>query len=127
MITINISGRFEKATSFLRKATRVSSITSNAASDVGSTIKSEVADLTPVDTGETARSWFVKINSEGSLVRISLNNSNATSIGVPIPILLMYGHRTKSGRFVAGHDFVTPTFNKRVIDIVKRIREEVHK
>jgi hypothetical protein len=69
---------------------------------------------TPVDTGETANAWRYEIRQDPGEVVISWMNSN-TSGGVPIAILIQYGHATKNGGFVQGRDFINPAL-KPVFD-----------
>ena len=47
---------------------------------------------TPVDTGETASSWSYEIDQDKNSIRLTFKNNNKTSTGVPIAILLQYGH-----------------------------------
>lgn len=59
---------------------------------------------TPRDTGETANSWSYDI--QGS--KIVWTNSNILTSGVPLAILIQYGHGTRHGGYVQGIDFINP-------------------
>ena len=78
-----------------------------------------LADATPKDTGLTSRSWEYKIvRGEGS-VSITFNNTNFQN-GVPIAIILQYGHATRNGGYVQGIDYINPAIRP----IFERIAEE---
>ena len=62
---------------------------------------------TPVDSGLTARSWHYKIENRKGSVAISFYNSNIQN-GVPIAVILQYGHGTGTGGWVAGRDYINP-------------------
>ena len=68
---------------------------------------SALASATPVDTGLTANSWYYEIKREKGVVKISFNNSNIQN-GVPIAIILQYGHGTRNGGWVEGRDYINP-------------------
>lgn len=62
---------------------------------------------TPYDTGLTASSWYYKIEIKDGIAIISFNNSNIQN-GVPIAIILQYGHGTRNGGWVEGRDYINP-------------------
>lgn len=70
---------------------------------------------TPKDTGKTSKSWGYKIVEDDGLIKIIWTNSNVNN-GVPIAIIIQYGHATRSGGWVEGVDYInpalTPVFNK---------------
>lgn len=63
---------------------------------------------TPKDTGETSESWSYEITDKNGVVRISFFNSNLQN-GIPVAILLQYGHADRSGGFVQGIDYINPS------------------
>lgn len=64
-------------------------------------------DATPVDTGETASSWYYKIKNQNGYASITFYNSNVVNY-VPIAIILQYGHATRNGGWVEGRDYINP-------------------
>ena len=66
-----------------------------------------LASATPVDTGLTASSWHYKITEKNGLYAITFLNSNIQN-GVPIAIILQYGHGTRNGGWVEGRDYINP-------------------
>ena len=66
-----------------------------------------LASATPIDSGETAASWYYKIVRSANSVAIQFHNSNIQN-GVPIAIILQYGHGTGTGGWVQGRDYINP-------------------
>lgn len=66
-----------------------------------------LAEATPKDTGATADSWYYKIVNDGKSYAIQWLNSNVNE-GVPIAIILQYGHATGTGGYVEGIDYINP-------------------
>lgn len=66
-----------------------------------------LASATPVDTGLTASSWFYKITQKNGMYVLSFFNSNIQN-GIPIAIVLQYGHGTRNGGWVEGRDYINP-------------------
>lgn len=66
-----------------------------------------LASATPKDSGETANSWTYEIIRGKTSVKIVWKNSHVVD-GVPIAVLIQYGHGTKNGGFVQGKDFINP-------------------
>lgn len=105
MISFRQKGDFSKVTKYLVK-------TSNAVKNVelerfGKEGVAALASATPVDSGQTAQSWYYEITrSKGSAV-ITFHNSNIQN-GVPIAIILHYGHGTRNGGWVQGRDYIKP-------------------
>ena len=64
-------------------------------------------------------------NKQGS-VRISFNNTNIQN-GVPIAIILQYGHGTRNGGWVEGRDYINPAIQPIFDEIVNSAWREVIK
>lgn len=62
---------------------------------------------TPKDTGETANSWGYEIETSRDGARVIWTNSNVVE-GLPIAILIQYGHGTGGGGYVQGRDYINP-------------------
>lgn len=105
MIKLTTKGNFDKTNKFLKRA---STWSKNVNLDVYA--KRGVAALssaTPVDTGLTASSWYYRIDRKDGLISITFLNSNINK-GVPIAIILQYGHGTRNGGWVEGRDYINP-------------------
>jgi hypothetical protein len=85
-----------------------------------------LASATPVDTGLTARSWSYKIERSDKSVTISFHNSNIQN-GVPIAIILQYGHGTRNGGWVEGRDYINPAIRPIFDQITTNAWREVTK
>ena len=66
-----------------------------------------LASATPVDSGITSESWWYNVKVTNTSLGIEWTNDNVRD-GVPIAILLQYGHATRNGGYVKGHDFINP-------------------
>lgn len=105
MIRFRQKGDFSKTTSFLERAKRANKI-----SDLDKYGREGVAALasaTPVDSGLTAKSWYYEIANDKGSATISFYNSNVQN-GVPIAVILQYGHGTRNGGWVQGRDYINP-------------------
>ena len=82
-----------------------------------------LASATPSDSGVTKDSWSYRVDMSGGSFSIIWDNSSVTSSGVPIVILLQYGHGTRNGGYVQGRDFINPAIRPvmdRIADAVWR-------
>ena len=124
MISFRQKGDFSKLTRFLERAKNLVHL-----SDLDRYGREGVAALasaTPVDTGKTAASWYydIKINKESA--SITFDNSNIQN-GVPIAIILQYGHGTRNGGWVEGRDYINPVIQPIFDKIAKEAWKEVTK
>lgn len=84
-----------------------------------------LAAATPVDTGKTAASWRYEIKSNKDNLTITWINDNKTKTGIPVVVLLYFGHGTPGGHYVQGRDFITPAIRPIFKDIADGIWKEV--
>ena len=105
MIRFRHQGDFSKFTRFLEKAKQTVRI--GDLDRYGREGVAALASATPVDSGETANSWYYDIKQGDGSVTITFNNSHIHS-GVPIAIILQYGHGTGTGGWVEGRDYINP-------------------
>lgn len=82
----------------------------------------ELKAATPKDSGLTAESWNYEIVKEKGRTALYFRNENMTE-GVPVAILLQYGHATRNGGFVEGIDYINPALRP----IFERMAREVWK
>lgn len=66
-----------------------------------------LSNATPKDSGQTASSWYYEIKRSNGSVSIQFKNSNVHE-GVPIAVILQYGHGTGTGGWVEGRDYINP-------------------
>lgn len=124
MITFRQKGDFSNLTKFLERAKEAVYL-----GDLNKYGREGVAALstaTPQDTGLTASSWYYKIENRRGYVSISFFNSNIQN-GVPIAIILQYGHGTGTGGWVQGRDYINPAIQPIFDKIAEEAWKEVTK
>ena len=83
-----------------------------------------LAEATPRDTGKTATSWSYEIQRNRDSVAVIFKNSNRVN-GIPIAIILQYGHATKGGGYVQGRDYINPALRPIFDSMAREACEEV--
>lgn len=124
MISFREKGNFSNLSNFLERSKEVVKL-----GDLDKYGQEGVAALsaaTPVNTGVTARSWSYKIIRKNGSVSISFYNSNIQN-GVPIAIILQYGHGTRNGGWVEGRDYINPAIQPVFDKIANKAWKEVIK
>lgn len=66
-----------------------------------------LAQATPTRSGLTAESWTYEIVQKHGRHAIIFHNTNLQD-GVPVAILIQYGHATGTGGYVEGYDYINP-------------------
>lgn len=79
---------------------------------------------TPVDTGKTAASWGYVITRTSDTATITWTNSNVNN-GVPIALILQYGHGTGTGGYVKGRDYIKPAIRPVFDELANELWKEV--
>ena len=105
MITFRQKGDFSKLTRYLERVKEVVKL--GDLDKYGRAGVAALASATPVDTGLTASSWYYEISNKNGSAMISFHNSNIQN-GVPIAIILQYGHGTRNGGWVEGRGYINP-------------------
>ena len=124
MITFRQKGDFSKLTRYLERVKETVKL--GDLDKYGQEGVAALASATPVDTGLTANSWYYKIENQNGRVSISFLNSNVNK-GVPIAIILQYGHGTRNGGWVQGRDYINPAIQPIFDKIVESAWKEVTK
>jgi hypothetical protein len=81
---------------------------------------------TPKDTGVTADSWSYEIVETSKGFKIYYRNSNLNE-GIPIAIIIQYGHGTGTGGYVEGRDYINPALQPVFTNLADEAWEEVTK
>lgn len=124
MIKFTHKGDFSKLTRYferLKEAARLSILDKYGREGVAA-----LASATPVDTGHTADSWYYEVTHNNGSAEITFNNSHINK-GVPIAIILQYGHGTRNGGWVEGRDYINPAVQPIFDKIVDEAWREVTK
>lgn len=122
-ITVTTSSDFSKTFTYLgkiqsfRKEKLMSILKKYGEEGVAS-----LREMTPKDTGETASKWRYEIQQGNGSVTLSFLN-DAQNDGIPIAILIQYGHGTGTGGYVQPNDFINPAMKP----IFQRIADDAWK
>lgn len=122
MITINHYGDFKKLTNFLEKMKRMFDV--SMLDKYGREGVAALSAATPVDSGKTASSWIYEIKDIKDGVALTFNNTNIQN-GVPIAIILQYGHGTNHGGWVEGRNYINPAIQPVFDKIANEAWKEV--
>lgn len=124
MITFKHKGDFSKFTRYLERVKNA--VRLGYLDKYGQAGVQALSSATPVDSGLTAKSWYYKIEHTTNSVKISFHNSNIQN-GVPIAIILQYGHGTGTGGWVEGRDYINPVVRPLFEKIANDAWKEVTK
>ena len=125
MVTFKHQGNFENFENFAKKMKRRDYIIHNKLKTYALKGVRALAAATPVDTGKTAASWNYEIHYTSKQVKIIWKNSSTTKDGIPIVILLQYGHGNGHGGYVEGRDFINPAIKPIFDEISREVWKEV--
>lgn len=124
MITFRQQGDFSKLTRYferVKEAVKLGDLDKYGQAGVDA-----LASATPSDSGLTASSWYYEIINQNGSARIIFKNSNINA-GVPIAIILQYGHGTGTGGWVQGRDYINPAIQPIFDKIAEDAWKEVTK
>lgn len=113
-INYKLSGSTQRTQTFLRKMQQGGLF--NNLDSLAQRGVTALAAATPKSTGATAAAWTYEIERTRTKTSIYWKNSSNNE-GVPIVILLQYGHATGTGGYVQGRDFIN--------DAIKSIFDEI--
>ena len=112
-VKFEVSGGFTKTERFLNRMKRREYL--NVLDEFGRDGVQALRNATPVDSGATAEAWDYEIKRTRNYTEIVWTNSNIND-GVPIAVILQYGHGTGTGGYVQGRDYINlairPVFDK---------------
>ena len=120
MISFRQKGDFSKLSKYFERVKEAAKI--GVLDKYGQECVAALSSATPVDSGQTANSWYYEIKRQNGSVSIVFNNSHINK-GVPIAIILQYGHGTGTGGWVQGRDYINPAIRP----IFDRIAEDAWK
>lgn len=122
MIKFRQKGDFSKLDRYFRRVK--GSVKIDILDKYGRAGVAALSSATPVDTGLTASSWYYTIEHQNGREVLNFNNSHLEK-GVPIAIILQYGHGTGTGGWVEGTDYINPAirpiFDKIAADAWKEV------
>lgn len=125
MISIRQKGDFANLTRYLQKANKRAHIPD--LDKIGKQGVAALSSATPVDSGLTASSWDYRVTrADDGSATITFLNSNIQN-GVPIAIILQYGHGTRNGGWVQGRDYINPAIQPIFDELANEAWREVTK
>lgn len=122
-IVFSSSGSFTNAEAFLQRMSKAD--IRKVLEKYGKLGLTALREATPIDTSVSSASWSYKVEKSKGFWSLSWHNQNRTSQGVPVVILIQYGHGTGTGGYVAGQDFINPAIKPLFDRIVSEVRKEV--
>lgn len=124
MIEFRNKGDFKKTRKMLEKAEHMNIY--SILRKYGELGVKALAESTPKDTGKTSESWSYSVKMDLHGASIYWSNSNIQN-GIPIAVILRYGHGTGTGGYVQGRDYISPAIFPIFDGIAKSAWEEVTK
>ena len=106
MVRLTARGDFSKTFKFLENARKLVHIPT-ILEKYGQKGVDALSAATPKDTGLTADSWYYEVTEADDVYKLTFFNSNINK-GVPIALILQYGHGTRNGGWVEGRDYINP-------------------
>lgn len=106
-VTANIKGDWKQTIKALSNLKTTSSKLRSVLEECGREGVAALSAATPVESSLTANSWDYEIRSTSNGYQIDWINTNVHE-GVPIAVILQYGHGTGRGGYVQGRDYINP-------------------
>lgn len=124
MVSFKQKGDFSKLNTYLEKLLDVANL--SILDKYGREGVLALERATPKDTGKTSQSWDYEIIRSPNSVTLGFSNDNFVN-GVPIAIVLQYGHATGNGGYVQGRDYINPALQPIFDQIAEEAWKEVTK
>lgn len=125
MASIEIKGDYAETEKFLQKSLGISY--RDVLEHYGKVGVEALRNATPVDSGQTAASWYYEIEENQNGATIRWCNSNVVDGWANVAVLLQRGHATRQGGYVQGIDYINPALAPIFLDIAEKAFEEVAK
>lgn len=122
MVSCKVKGDFKNTRRFLEGCQKLDfeSLLKQYAEEGVNALRS----ATPIRTGKTAASWDYEIVREKDKISIFWTNSNIND-GVPIAVVIEYGHGTGWGGYVQGRHYIAPAVRPIFDNITEAVWKEV--
>lgn len=122
MVKLSTSGSFDKTINHINKISGRRLM--NILHRYGKLGVEALQEATPIKTGTTAASWYYKIVLDRGHSVLEFCNSNIVE-GVPVAIILQYGHATRNGGYVTGVDYISPALEPVFKELADKAWREV--
>jgi hypothetical protein len=124
MITITEKGSFRNIERYLSRLKTKDRLT--ILNKYGNLGVVALSNATPRDSGLTAESWYYSIVQRPGYYSIRWHNHHIED-GIPIAVLIQYGHGTRTGGYVQGRDYIMPAMRPIFDQIAAEAWREVTK
>lgn len=124
MISFRQKGDFSKLNRYLERVKEAAKI--GVLDKYGQAGVAALSSATPVESGKTASSWNYEIKRQNGSVSLEFLNSNINN-GVPIAVIIQFGHGTGTGGWVQGRDYINPAIQPIFDKIAEDAWKEVTK
>ena len=122
MIKFTQKGDFATTERYLR---RLKTLELNAILNKYGTLGVNIlSNATPIESGETAQSWYYTVVQRPGYYSIRWHNRHEND-GVPIAVILQYGHGTGTGGYVQGRDYINPAIRPLFEEMLSEAMKEV--
>jgi hypothetical protein len=124
IITITEKGDFSNTERYLARLKRKEMFA--VLNKYGTLGQNALANATPRESGLTAESWSYSIVERPGYYSIRWHNNHIED-GIPIAVILQYGHGTGTGGYVEGRDYIMPAIRPIFDQILAEAMREVTK
>lgn len=124
MFSLTTTGSWDNFKKFADKMTNQNIVVSNL-DRYGKMGVDALSKATPIESGETARSWGYRIIGDKNTPGIEWYNTHIDK-GVNVAIIIQYGHGTGTGGYVAGRDYINPAIKPVFDQIIAEIWKQVN-
>ena len=124
MISCTVKGDFKKTRNLLKRIRKLDF--ESLLEKYGTEGVEALSAATPVESGETAASWYYEIEKSSNQITIYWTNSNINQ-GVNIAVILNFGHGTGWGGYVQGRQYISPAIQPIFDQIAEAAWKEVTK
>lgn len=122
MVKWTVKGDFKKTSDFLKSMKERKQY--NVLDKYAQKGVEALSEATPKRSGLTASSWSYEIEQGPSKIVISWSNSNFNQ-GVPIALVIQYGHGMPNGGYVKGIDYINPAMKPIFDELADMVWKEV--
>lgn len=122
MIRVKARGSYDKTSAYLKRLK--GGAIYRELDKFGEIGVAALAAATPVDQNITAMSWGYEIVRRPGYYAIKWTNVNTLN-GVPVAVMIQYGHATRGGTYVTGIDYVNPAIRPIFDQIDAEVRRVV--
>lgn len=121
-ISIEAKGDFNNITNFLERTKGLIRI--STLDKYGKMGVEALKRATPIESGETANSWYYDIVRKKGYASVIWGNTNVVD-GCNIALVIQYGHATRNGTWIEGKDYINPALEPVFDDLQKQCLKEV--